>query len=174
MSNNIEYVIIKNYRIKTNDIKQLVAQLEDLACELGLDFEMKIPSKEYYVKPDEIEQENVLVDITIESWSFKFERKKNTKEYYIKEIERSDDYMLELKWRDIALLNTIILRTKGEILWVAIDEGWYGYMYKIEKGMIEVKEFPFYEVLKEGIIWREKFKDVKEVKQHYYQKEEYA
>ncbi|MBN1328172.1 MAG: hypothetical protein JXA54_01750 [Candidatus Heimdallarchaeota archaeon] len=152
----------------------MARQFYDLACELRLEFNIKIQGKDYYCDLDEIKQDNDMIDITIESWNMKFERKENTKEYHIKEIERSYDYMLELKWRDIALLNTIILMTNGEILWVAIDEGWYGYIYKIEKGTIEVKEFPFYEVLKEGIIWGEKFKDVEEVKQHYYQKEEYA
>jgi len=169
MSNDIEYVIFKNHMIKTNNIKQLATQFCDIAIDIRLGFNIKIQGKETFIESEEMNRENKEITITIDCWDFKFERREEKNEYHLTEIERNNDTCWDFKWWHIAVLNTIILRANGEILWVAIDEGCYSYMYKIEKGLLEVKEFPFWEVLKEGIIWGDKFKDVKHVEQHLYQ-----
>jgi len=166
MSNDIMYVIFKYQKLKTTDIKQTAEQFCDIAIDLDFEFRLKIEGKESYIDSKELQKEYKKITLTIDCWDFHFEKKEEKKEYYLAEIERNDDLYWDFKWWQIAVLNTIMLDVKGEILWVAIDDGWYGYMYKIENGSLKVKEFPFFEVLKEGVIWGDKFKDVKKIEEH--------
>ena len=103
-------------------------------------------------------QENKEITITIDCWDFKFERREKKNEYHLIEIERNDDACWNFKWWQIVVLNTIILRINGEILWVAIEEGWL----KVERA----KKLPLPMKLQAGeeaVIAIAKEKKIKEV-----------
>ncbi len=169
MSNDLDYVIIKELEMKPEKLESLIEKMGEIAYDLEVEFDYNSDEKNNQKnKKETVDGKEEMM--TIECWDFYFERNEKTKDYFLKKIERNDRWW-DLKWWHTSVLYTVILRMNAKILWVAIDEGWNGFMFKVHKGKIEVKEFPFYETLKKAIIWNEEFKVIKQkrVREFYFE-----